>query len=88
MKKITYTPSGSEAITLPADIVGNNKSGWTVIAHIIIDYYEWINYFEAFHPKYGIVYGDFESDVYYSSEDTLEHFLKNHPIENCDYWDI
>ena len=88
MKKRIYTTSGSDARTLSAYIVGNNKSGWIVLAHIHIDYYEWLNYFEAFHPKYGIVYGDFETNVFYSSEYTLEHFLENHPFEEWDYWDI
>lgn len=89
MKKFKYVKSHStEAVTLPKDCVGNNESGWQVKAQIHEDYYEWVNYFEAFHPDYGLVYGDFESEVYASSDQALEHFLNNHPFEVWDYYDI
>lgn len=78
----------SEARTLNTDCVGNNKSGWQVKAKVHEDYYEWVNYFEAFHPDFGLVFGDFESCVTASNEAALAHFLEHHPLEEWDYYDI
>lgn len=89
MKKFNYIQGfGTEARTLSADVVGNNDSGWIVRATVHEDYYEWINYFEAFHPDYGLIFGDFESEVFASSEQALDDFLKHHPVEVWDYYDI
>lgn len=76
------------ARTLCPTVVGKNASGWQVKAEVLEDYYEWVNHFEAFHPLYGIVYGDFEDAVTASSEAALQHFLSAHPVEDWDYWDI
>ena len=83
-----YYVNGSDARTLSADSVGENSSGWFVIAAIQEDYYKWVNYFEAFHPDYGLVFGDFEQGVFASCEKTLEQFITDHPYEDWDYWDI
>jgi hypothetical protein len=97
VKKFNYNKShalrdsgyvGSEARTLSPDYVGNNKSGWQIKAEIHEDYFEWVNYFEAFHPDFGLVFGDFELEVTASSDATITHFLKYHPFEEWDYYDI
>lgn len=92
MKTFTYSDSksgfASLARTLPSDCVGNNTSGWQVKARIQEDYFIWVNYFEAFHPDYGIVFGDFEKQVCASLGDALQHFLTHHPFEEWDYDDI
>ena len=78
----------AEARTLLPEYIGNNKSGWVISGTVHEDYYEWVNSFEAYHPTFGIVFGDFEDVVFYSSEKALEHFLKNHHYESWDYYDI
>ena len=55
--------SANGALTLPAECVGQNDSGWKITAEIQGDYYEWVNYFEAKHPTYGKVWGNFEDKV-------------------------
>ena len=76
------------ASTLSPSIIGVNGSGWTIEGQVHEDYYEWVNDFEAEHPKLGKVWGNFESTVYADSEEAYNHFIKNHPPENWDYQDI
>jgi hypothetical protein len=78
----------SAARTLSPDYIGNNKSGWFIEGVVQEDYYEWVNGFTAYHPTYGIIFGDFENIVSYPSREALEHFLKHHPFEEWDYYDI
>jgi len=65
-----------------------NKSGWTIIGEIHEDYFEWVNEFEAYHKKYGVVYGDFEIEVFATSEEAYNHFYKHHKPKVWDYGDI
>ena len=88
MKSKKYAVEYSDARTLNATYVGENQSGWLIKGKISEDYYEWVNYFEAFHEDYGVVYGDFEKEVFFSSEEAFAHFLKHHPYEEWDYHDI
>ena len=89
MIRKTFTEAfKTEARTLCPDIVGTNDSGWLVKAKVHEDYFEWVNYFEAFHEEYGIVYGDFEDEVYASNEEAFEHFTRHHEVCIWDYWDI
>lgn len=76
------------ALTLSPCCLGENASGWTISGNVIEDYYEWINEFEAFHPSFGKVWGDYENKVYADSEEAFEHFYKNHPPKEWDYSDI
>lgn len=76
------------ALTLCPSVIGKNASGWMVQGEIIEDYYEWINYFEATHPDFGRVWGDFEKIVYADSEAGFSDFYKNHPPQQWDYEDI
>jgi len=76
------------ALTLrPADI-GIHEDGWTITGEIHEDYYEWVNDFEAVHPVYGRVWGDFEKEVYADNEEGYQNFYKNHTPEAWDYGDI
>jgi len=79
---------GHMALTLSPSVLGENASGWTISGQVHEDYFEWINEFEAVHPDFGRVWGDFESEVYADSEEGLQHFLDNHSPEEWDYWDI
>jgi len=65
-----------------------HSDGWTITGDIHEDYYVWVNAFEAVHPKYGRVWGDFEHEVYADSEEAYNLFVTNYPPEEWDYWDI
>jgi len=77
-----------EAYTLSPDDIGMHDDGWIVTGAVIEDYYEWVNSFEAVHPVYGRVWGDFEDEVYADSEEGFAHFFENHTPYKWDYWDI
>lgn len=65
-----------------------HEDGWTITGVIHEDYYVWVNYFEASHPVYGFVWGDFESEVFSTGEDTFFDFYGNHHPQAWDYHDI
>jgi len=65
-----------------------HEDGWTVKGEIKEDYYIWVNEFEANHPEYGKVWGDFESVVRADSEEGFQHFYENHQPTEWDYGDI
>jgi len=52
------------------------------------DYYEWVNQFGALHEEYGAVCGNFEHEVYATSEEAFAHFWKHHKPTAWDYQDI
>lgn len=76
------------ALTLSTCYFGKNKSGWEIKGEIHQDYYEWINDFTATHPKYGKVWGNFESEVKATSKAAFDHFYKHHAPTAWDYGDI
>ncbi len=87
------------ALTLPASSVTESRassgvhertheSGWTIKGEVHEDYYEWVNDFEATHPKLGKVAGNFESEVTADSEECFSDFWKHHEPEAWDYGDI
>jgi hypothetical protein len=76
------------ARTLPVDYLTEQSSGWKITGYIMTDYYAWINDFEANHPVYGWVKGDYEDVIHAKSKKAYEHFVKNHPPEEWDYKDI
>lgn len=81
---------GHNANTLPPECVGKNESGWKIKGKIHNDgyYLEWVNEFEAKHPKYGKVWGDFEKEVHADSKEGYKNFIENHPPKAWDYWEI
>ena len=82
------------ALTLDPDYVLNTQSsGWKITGQIkqeysVHDFCYWVNQFEAIHPFYGKVWGDFEDKVYADTEEGFNHFYKNHPPNAWDYQDI
>jgi len=82
------TENSHDALTLDPSDLGVNESGWEIKGEVIEDWYEWVNAFEATHPDFGRVWGDFESFVYADSEQGFKHFYENHPPTSWDYWDI
>lgn len=98
---ITVRFTVKSAFTLcPEDVFGPNHrqekgyfsfthgDGWTISGDICEDYHFWVNYFEASHPDYGFVCGDFEDEVQAESYDAFEHFMRHHPPHEWDYYDI
>ncbi len=86
---VDYSIQGTDAATLDVNDIGYSEiSGWTVVAEVKEDYYKYVNYFEATHPKYGFVRGDFESVVEAKSERAFKHFLKHYTVHIWDYSDI
>ena len=83
-----FNITGHDANTLPQECIGKNESGWEISGEIHEDYYCWVNDFEAIHPTYGKVWGNFEDKVFADTEEGYNHFIKNHPPESWDYWDI
>ena len=65
-----------------------HKDGWTIKGKIHEDYYVWVNEFEAEHPKFGKVWGNFEDKVFADTEEGFNDFFKKHKPNAWDYWDI
>ena len=91
--------SSGGALTLPLSAVSDeeefygtssktHESGWCITGLVHEDRFFWVERFEANHPHYGRVWGDFEKFVYADSEEGYQHFYTNHPPEAWDYWDI
>ena len=76
------------ALTLDPEDVGSHEDGWVIEGEVHEDYFEWVNYFEANHPVFGRVWGDFEDKVYADSEEGFKHFYEHHTPTAWDYWDI
>lgn len=80
---------GSVALTLSPYILDKqNKNDWFFKAKIQEDYYQWINFFEATHPKYGKIFGDFEIGIHYPKEnkEALNDFLEK-TFQYLNLWD-
>ena len=65
-----------------------HKDGWIIKGEVHEDYYDWVNEFEANHPIYGKVWGDFEDVVYADTEEGFKDFFEKHKPEAWDYGDI
>ena len=65
-----------------------HADGWTISGAIHEDWFEWVNAFEATHPVFGRVWGDFEAWVYADSKEGMEAFCAAYPYEDWDYEDI
>lgn len=86
---VDFNISGSSAYTLSEGDIGvHDDTGWTVEGKVHEDYYTWVNEFKASHPKFGLVWGDFEKSVMAYSKEGYEDFIKSHPPVSWDYGDI
>jgi hypothetical protein len=95
-----FDVEGSLAYTLSAEEVFENHDsqcggasrthadGWKISGDIHEDYFYWVNDFEATHPVFGRVWGNFESEVSADSEAAYQDFFEKHTPESWDYWDI
>lgn len=59
----------------------DDETGWTISGSDDSGSGEWVECFEASHPGYGQVWGNFGNLVFADSEKAFKHFLKNHPPE-------
>jgi len=92
--------SDGGALTLPQSSVTRNeglmtgvhtrthKDGWKITGEIHEDYFVWVNEFEAVHPRFGRVWGDFEKEVFADKVSGFKNFYNNHPPDDWDYGDI
>lgn len=76
------------ANTLDPEYIGTHDSGWKISGEIKEDCFEWVNDFQAYHPTFGYVHGNFEYEVTAASEEAYNHFVANHPPREWDYGDI
>ncbi len=65
-----------------------HPDGWTITGRIVEDWFYWVNDFEAHHPLFGEVRGNFEEEVFATSHECLKNFLMNHAPDVWDYMDI
>lgn len=66
----------------------HHDDGWVITGRVHEDYYTWVNSFAAYHYTLGWVCGDFEEEVYASSEEAFNDFYSKHKPEAWDYGDI
>lgn len=88
---VTGIPDGAEVhLDVDRDKVYSytHTDGWTISAKLHTDLFVWVNDFEAVHPKYGRVYGNFEKEVHADSEDGFNDFWLHHQPKAWDYGDL
>jgi hypothetical protein len=93
-----FSPDGAltlepgEVCDAPGLIAGTfertHGDGWTIRGEVKEDWYCWVNDFEASHPQFGRVWGNFESEVHADSEEAFADFYAKHPPRAWDYGDI
>jgi hypothetical protein len=85
---IDFKSKYDSALTLDTSVIGQHENGWTVSGEIQEDYFVWVSDFEAEHPTWGKVWGNFEDEVYATSERAFKKFYKEFPPVSWDYGDI
>ena len=76
------------AATVRVGELGLNPSGWKIDGEVHDDWFQWVNEFEATHPVFGRVWGDYEKEVFADSQEAYEHFFAHHPPNLWDYDEI
>lgn len=85
---VDFDSGGYSALTLGVDDLGTHEDGWTITGDIVNEGKIWVSDFEATHPIYGKVWGDFQTEVFADSEEGFEHFYENHPPDVWNYQDL
>lgn len=94
IENLPKNPCGN-ALTLWPSYIGKHEDGWEIIGDTCRDYYEWVSKFVAykhtdslngFHAEW--VAGDFEEEIYASSQEAYDEFVKLYPPEQWNYGDI
>lgn len=87
-----YTVCASAVCETPETAVGvpsrSHATGWTISGAVQDQGLLWVNEFSAVHPRYGRVWGDFETTVFADSEEGFDDFFEKHPPNFWDYHDI
>ena len=65
-----------------------HPDGWTISGVVSEAFYCWVSEFEATHPIYGRVAGNFEEEVYADSEEGFDNFMEHHAPKAWDYENI
>ena len=77
--KKQFGADDSTALTLSAEEMGKNESGWTIEGDLPTKVYRsWVSEFKASHTIYGTVEGSFRDGVRASSRKAYDHFVKHH----------
>jgi hypothetical protein len=93
------TPEGMRTTLNPEEVVSDHQyetglychrhpDKWMIKGIIYEDAYYWVEDFVAYHPKYKFVFGNFEEDVYASSEEAYKDFISKHTPHTWDGGDI
>lgn len=92
MIKIENLPDNLEgALTLSPEYLTSENGGWKIAGKVHEDYYEWINGFVAIKDNnYDplMVCGDFEIEVWATSQEGYDDFIKHCPPDAWNYDDI
>jgi hypothetical protein len=100
MFAVTFDTGGMASTLDPSEVCENHDGdsaghfsrthadGWTISGTIHEDWYCWVNSFEAHHPVFGAVWGDFEGEVCADSELGYNAFYRAHGPKFWDYQDI
>ena len=62
-----------------------HDNGWTITGQIQEDYYSWVLEFVAFHPQYGMVWGNIDQEILATSEEAWLMFSREFPAEPFDF---
>ena len=65
-----------------------HDDGWTISGRVVEDWFIWVSEFQASHPIFGSVCGDFNQIVYSDTHEGYDDFLKNHHPSEWDIRDI
>lgn len=65
-----------------------HADGWTISGVVREDWFVWVNDFEAHHPTFGRVWGNFEESVSADSKEGYEAFYASHGPTTWDYGEI
>jgi len=67
-------------LVLPSvNVERHQTSGWAIQGTIVQgETMDWVESFEASHPLYGDIWGNFNSNVYAETEEAFQDFYTNH----------
>jgi hypothetical protein len=86
--KIDTSNFQTSAVTLDEDYLGTHENGWTIEGKVCYDYAYWVNAFKATHVNGDVVYGDFEEEVFATSQAVYDQFIAEFPPAEWDYLEI
>jgi hypothetical protein len=76
-----YRKTGEEPISFQKEYSRTHPDGWTITGVVTDweDYFQGVTDFRASHPKFGSVYGNFDTEVVADNERGYDDFYAKHP---------